>query len=170
MRLAVTAAPSREDRRVYLIEGEMRIEVNQLPPAECSPNARIHWSERYQAAEIYQGAVFYECVDARNRLERLPWRPGFPSFQKPRVNLTFVFPNYRKRDEDNLRARFKPGLDAIVQARLVEDDSIDILDLGKITVEVDKERAPLTIIDIEEMKLKGESDGTGKSSENSKRD
>lgn len=128
----------------------MRIEVSQLPPAECSPNWRGHWAQRHQASRIYQNAVFYECVDARNKLERVHWQPGFPPFQKPRLDLTFVFPKYRRRDEDNLRARFKPGLDAIVQAGLIEGDSMENLVMGTIKVEVDRDRAPLTIIKLEE--------------------
>lgn len=130
----------------------MRIEVSQLPPIECSLNWRGHWADRYKAAQIYQATVFYECVNEGNRLQKLRWRPGFPPFTKPRLDLTFVFPNYRKRDEDNLRSRFKPGLDAIVQARLIEGDSIDQIVMGKVTVEVDKNRAPLTIIVLEEAK------------------
>lgn len=128
----------------------MRIEVSQLPPVSSSPNWRGFWAERHEASNIYQTAVFYECVDARNRLERLPWQPGSPPFKKPRLDLTFVFPHHRQRDEDNLRARFKPGQDGIVQAGLVEGDTMEHLVMGSITVEVDPERAPLTVIDIEE--------------------
>jgi len=129
----------------------MRIQVSQLPPVEWSQNWRGNWAERYKAGTIYQEAVFYSCVDARNRLERLPCCPGFTPFEKPRLDLTFVFPNHRTRDENNIRARFKPGLDSIVQAGLIEGDSIELLELGKITVEVDRHRAPLTIIELGEV-------------------
>lgn len=128
----------------------MRIEVSQLPPLEYSPNWRGHWAQRYNAGKVYQAAVFYQCVDAKIKLQKVHWRPGFPPFKKPWLGLTFVFPNSRKRDEDNLRARFKPGLDAIVQAGLIEGDSMDELVMGKIEVEVDGNRAPLTIIELEE--------------------
>ncbi len=128
----------------------MRIEVSQLPPASSSPNSRVHWAKRYKDAKAYQSAVFYECIDARNKLERVHWQPGFPPFQKPRLDLTFVFQDYRKRDEDNLRTRFKPGLDAIVQATLIEGDSIEQIVMGKLRVEVDKGRAPMTIIELGE--------------------
>lgn len=128
----------------------MRVEISQLPPVEWSQNSRANWAERYKAGRIYQEAVFYSCVDARNRLQSVPGCQGFPPFKKPRLDLTFVFPNHRTRDENNLRARFKPGLDAIVQAGLIEGDSIELLELGKITVEVDRDRAPLTIIELGE--------------------
>lgn len=128
----------------------MRIEVPLLPGEELSPNARVHWTGRHQAAKTYGQAVFYCCVDERNRLHRLPWRPGFPPFRRPRLDLTFVFSEYRERDEDNLRAQFKPGQDAIVHAGLIEGDSPKHIVLGKISIEVDKDRAPLTIIRLEE--------------------
>ncbi|GAJ08742.1 unnamed protein product, partial [marine sediment metagenome] len=58
---------------------------------------------------------------------------------------------YKRRfDEDNLRARFKPGQDALVHAGLIESDSMDSLAMGTIAVEVDTSRAPLTIIELEE--------------------
>lgn len=129
----------------------MRIEVSQLPPEECSPNSRAHWSEKYKAARVYQEVVFYHTVDIRNRLERLPWCLGFPPFTKAQLTLTFVFPQLRKRDEDNLRAMFKPGQDALVQAELIPDDSPGHLVMGPLNIVIDKQEAPKTIIDLEEM-------------------
>lgn len=130
----------------------IRIEVNQLPPIQCSPNWRGHWAERYRAARVYQEAVFYEAVDVRNRLERLPWRPGFPPFTKARLTLTFIFPEFQERDEDNLRARFKPGQDALVQAQLIPDDTPEHLVMGSLNIIISKEEAPKTIIDLEEIR------------------
>ena len=135
----------------------MRIEVNQLPPVECSPNWRGNWPRRYQAAGVYQQAVFYESVNMRNILERVPWRPGFPPFKKARLTLTFIFSQVRERDEDNLRARFKPGQDALVQAQLIPDDTPEHLVLGPIHIVVDRKQAPKTIIELEEV----EDDGHG---------
>lgn len=131
---------------------KMRIEVHQLPPVEYSPNWRGHWSERYQAGRVYQLAVFYSCVDARNRA----WIAGsdlmtFP-FITAKLNLTFIFPEQRRRDRDNLLACFKPGLDAIVDAGLVLDDDAEHLEIGKVDILVDPERAPLTVIELEEMR------------------
>jgi len=130
----------------------MRVEVPFLPPAECSPNWRGHWSRRHKAAKLYQQAVFYESVDARNKLERLPWRPWFPPFEKARLTLTFSFTYFRERDEDNLRAMFKPGQDALVQAELIKGDSPEHLVLGAINIIIDQRRSPCTIIELEEAK------------------
>lgn len=127
----------------------MRIEVTQLPPVEYSLNWRGHWADKHKAGKVYHGAVFYCCVDARNRgyLEGM----SFP-FIKARLNLTFVFAEQRLRDEDNLRARFKPGQDAIVDAGLLLDDDAEHLQIGNVDILVDPGRAPLTVIELDEIK------------------
>ena len=124
----------------------MRIEVPFLPPVEYSPNSREFWAEKHKAGKIYHDAVFYYCVDARNR----EYRKGIPfPMVKARLNLTVVFPERRKRDGDNLLARFKPGLDAMVDSGLLVGDDLEHLEIGDVEVVVDPERAPLTIIELE---------------------
>jgi len=127
----------------------MRIEVPFLPPVEYSPNSRCSWAEKHEAGKVYHDAVFYCCVDARNRAYRK--RLSFP-LAKAKLNLTVVFAELRLRDVDNLLARFKPGLDAVVDAGLVLDDDVEHLEIGDVEVAVDPERAPLTIIELTEIK------------------
>lgn len=127
---------------------KMRIEIRQLPPVEYSPNWRGHWSQRQGAGKLYQQAIFYECVNYRNKaMKKLN---GWYPFEKAILNLTFIFKDRRERDENNLRARFKPGQDALVQAGFIKGDSPQYLVMGGITIEVDPLRAPLTVIDLEE--------------------
>ena len=128
---------------------KMRIEVSQLPPFSSSPNWRGYWPERHKAGKAYHDAVFYCCVDARNR----GYREGmsFP-FTQASLNLTFVFPEQRRRDRDNCLSSFKPGLDAIVDSGLIWDDDSEHLQLGKVDILVAPELAPLTVIDIEELR------------------
>jgi len=123
----------------------MRIEVTQLPPREYSLNWRGHWAQRYQAGEVYKSAVYYSCVDARNKA----LAQGRLVFMRARLNLTFVFPQSRRRDPDNLIARFKPGLDGIVASGLVVDDDVEHLEISEVEILVDPKRAPLTIIELE---------------------
>ncbi|MBA7661052.1 hypothetical protein ES703_69064 [subsurface metagenome] len=127
----------------------MRIEVPFLPPVEYSPNSRVCWLVKYKAGKVYHDAVYYCCVDARNR----GYREGlsFP-FVKAKLNLTVVFAELRLRDEDNLLARFKPGLDAVVDAGLILNDDVEHLEIGKVGPLVDLRRAPLTVIELEEIK------------------
>ena len=129
----------------------MKIEVPQLPPTSWSPNARVHWAVRHREGKAYQQAVFYSCIDVKNKLHRVLWQPGFPPFTKARLNLTFVFATERKRDEDNLRSQFKPGQDALVRAGLIEDDNPTHLVMGTVSIVVDKDRAPMTIIELQEV-------------------
>ena len=122
----------------------MRIEVTQLPPVSSSPNWRGNWRERYQAARSYRDAVFCSCVDARNRAVA----GGRLAFVRAKLSLTFVFPEHRRRDRDNLLSRFKPGLDGIVASGLVVDDDAEHLEISSVDIVVDPKRAPLTIIEI----------------------
>lgn len=126
----------------------MRIEVTQLPPIEYSPNWRGHWTEKNRAGKIYHDAVFYCCVDARNR--GFGGGMSFP-LTKAVLNLTFVFSEHRRRDRDNLLAKFKPGLDGIVGSGLLLDDDAEHLEIGKVDILVDPEQAPLTIIELAEI-------------------
>ena len=120
------------------------LEVKMLPPAAYSGNSRVHWRDRYQAGVKYSQAVFYTAIDKRNRMLRS--NVPFPVFNRPRLELTFVFSTERVRDADNLIVMFKPGLDALVKAEVLSGDDVNKLIIGAVSVVVDKERAPLTIV------------------------
>jgi len=132
-----------------MLKGKVRIEVPFLPPVEYSPNSRCSWAEKYKAGEVYHDAVYYCCVDVRNR----GYREGlaFPMV-KAKLSLTVIFAELRLRDQDNLLARFKPGLDAVVDSGLILDDDAEHLEIGRVDPLVDPERAPLTIIELDEIK------------------
>ncbi len=125
----------------------MRVEVTQLPPVSSSPNWRGHWTERHQAARVYRDAVYYSCVDARNRA----LASGKLAFIRAKLSLTFVFAKHRRRDRDNLLSRFKPGLDGIVASGLLVDDDAEHLEISNVGIVVDPGRAPLTVIYLEQM-------------------
>lgn len=122
----------------------MLIEIPFLPPGEMSPNTRVHWSVKSLAAAQFRDAVRLYCINQRNLIKQ--WVP----FRRPIMDLIFVFDVERNRDEDNMRARFKPGLDGIVDAELLVDDNPKRLITGNLTMVVDKDRAPLTIIELRE--------------------
>lgn len=84
-----------------------------LPPKECSPNWRGHWAKRAAAARSYRWNVRLTCLSQCKRRQAL---------RSARVLLTFVVPDNRRRDEDNLLASFKPGIDGMVDAGIFEDD------------------------------------------------
>lgn len=122
-----------------------RIEVNQLLPTEYSLNWRGVWQQRYKAGRAYGSAVFYSCVDYKNRLG-----DKFVPLRVARLDLTLVYAMERVRDRDNCISMFKPGLDAIVRAGLIAGDDSKRLHWGEVNIEVDKDRAPLTIIELRE--------------------
>lgn len=144
------------------MSGSLVIHVGQLPPATSSPNARVHWAERKRDADIYAKAVFYECVQLRNNIEASSRQPFGPPYQA-RVDLTFIFPERRRRDPDNMVACFKPGLDAVVRSGLLSEDSADRISIGSVKIEVDPARAPETVIVLSDGFRRGGRSGTGKS-------
>ena len=121
----------------------MRIEIDRLPPIQCSPNYRGHWTEGHRASREYTAAVFYMCIDMRNRCIE-----EFRKIRVARLNVTLIFPELRVRDDDNLWTRFKPGRDALVRAGIIEADDIEHLHIGSMDVIIDKDLAPKTIIEL----------------------
>ncbi len=124
----------------------MRIEVTQLPPASASPNSRIDRRAASVDKLVYQNAIYFSAMETVGRTDLVPQAIG-----RCRVDLHFVFPEHRRRDRDNLIARFKGGLDALVLCGLLIDDRPEYLTPGDVTWEVDPARAPLTIIEITEV-------------------
>lgn len=128
----------------------VEFEVPFLPPMECSPNWRGHWAQRSVAAQRYRHAV---AMYGRQVTGADP-----VPFVKARLDLTVVFRSKQIRDDDNMRARFKPGQDGIVDLGLLEDDDPAHLEMGSLDIVVEKDRAPLTIIkltEIEESRIAG---------------
>lgn len=123
----------------------MRIEIDQLPPPECSPNWRGHWTERHRAAKVYSTAVFYQAIDLRNHLMALD---QYKRIELAKINLTFIFKEYRIRDRDNLVAQFKPGLDGLVRAGIIAGDDAEHLRFGSINIKHNRDLAPKTIIEL----------------------
>jgi len=83
------------------------------PPNQLSPNARVHWSVKSKHAKAYRETCFALCREAK--------------LVKPETEgrlhlwLTFVPPDRRHRDDDNLVASFKNGRDGIADALGIDD-------------------------------------------------
>ena len=122
------------------MQDSLIVTVHQLPPKEYSPNWRGHWADRKRAGDSYGNEVYFEAVNLRNLVN---WQ----ALEFASVNVEIVFAEERIRDEDNHRARFKPGMDALVKAGIIQFDDMKHIDT-RITFSVDKERAPMTIITI----------------------
>ena len=84
------------------------------PPAAVSPNARPrHWAERAGPAKAYREACFLAVQQVRKGRR--------VADADLLVQLVFVPPTQRDRDEDNLVARMKSGLDGVASAMGVND-------------------------------------------------
>jgi len=132
--------------------------VPGLPDRALSPNARVHWAVRSRASADYKGLVFFHAMNQLNNEDAVRLvRKERIAMKRALLDLTFVFKQKRRRDRDNFISMFKPGLDAIRQLGLIEDDSSEHLLIGSVAIEVDAARAPLTIIELKEI---GGQDGT----------
>ena len=95
------------------------------PAAALSPNARVDWHVHAAAKSAYKNSCYLLARNAR-QLAPGPW----PMRPPVTVLITFVLPDKRRRDFDNLLASFKSGLDGIVEAGVIEDDSVEKIRLG----------------------------------------
>lgn len=82
------------------------------PARELSPNARVHWSKKSKAAKAYRKACW-----------AIVKKSGFAISWEGNSHLwiTFVPPDRRHRDDDNMIAAFKSGRDGIADALGVDD-------------------------------------------------
>lgn len=93
--------------------------VRGLPP---SPNSlrRQHWHQRSDEANVWKDTVLLE-LHAQTDRRRVPMS---------RVTIELVLVSSRKsvaNDPDNFVAACKPLIDALVLARLISDDSFQVV-------------------------------------------
>ena len=82
------------------------------PPKACSPNARGHWSKLASARKSYRNDCWVTSIHQggkRIAAERLD------------VAITFVPPDKRRRDMDNMLSSCKAGLDGLADCLGVDD-------------------------------------------------
>lgn len=127
---------------------EIQIRAPMVPPACLSPNRRKHWSVKSRAKKEYGEAVYFCAVSAKNELTQKVGNAAVEDFlgRKKRLDLEFIFPDVYSRDEDNLRAMFKSGQDALVKAGYFKDDKPEFIELGCLRITNEKGREAATII------------------------
>lgn len=109
------------------------------PAKELSPNARLHWSKKSKAVKAARSTAWATALAsgaAKLRADRLD------------VALTFLPPDARRRDTDNLIASSKALLDGLADATGVDDSKFnlsisrgDIVRNGAVRVEMQPARA-----------------------------
>lgn len=87
------------------------------PTKDLSPNARGHWAIKARAKKAYRAAC---ATQARSQgLTRL-------NAERLHLKITFVPPNRRARDLDNMLASLKSGLDGLCDVLGVDDSKWSI--------------------------------------------
>ena len=120
----------------------MKIEIPQLPPVEFSPNWRGFWRKRYEAGWQFKADVHYCALDAKSK------EPEFKTLEYAELKMTFVVKEARIRDADNWIARMKPGVDALVDAGVIQADDQNHLRITSVDFKIDKNIAPMTIVEV----------------------
>ena len=85
------------------------------PPSELSPNARLHWARLAKAKKEYLAicnSVSKEQLK-KYKYDSLPERLV--------LEMTFIPPDRRSYDRDNLVARMKAGIDGLADALRIDD-------------------------------------------------
>ena len=93
-----------------------------FPPAALSPNARVHWRVKAVVAANYRSDCAWEAV--ADKAARGYTRNG--GMTPPvRAAVTFVVPDRRRRDLDNLLASLKSAWDGLCDAGVLAGDDAE---------------------------------------------
>ena len=109
----------------------LTITIPGLPPRECSPNARVHWIVKAKHAAHYRETVRIIAQSFAREYSRTESATSFVIGQPPAralVDVTFIVPDKRRRDKTNYASAFKAGLDGLVDAGVIVDDSHEHID------------------------------------------
>jgi len=86
------------------------------PPSDLSPNARLHWAKLARAKKHYRQA----CLSVtKEQLKKYPNHNELP--ERLVLEMTFIPPDRRSYDRDNLVARMKSGIDGLSDALRIND-------------------------------------------------
>jgi len=87
------------------------------PPSDLSPNKRLHWAKLAAAKKQYRKDCYSVSKEQlkkyRGVYENIP--------EKLVLEMTFIPPDRRSYDRDNLVARMKAGIDGLADALRIND-------------------------------------------------
>ena len=102
-----------------------------FPPSDLSPNARVHWGKKAKAFKAYKESCMWLCKGKK----------GLKGASKFKV--TFLPPDARRRDTDNMLGAAKGLFDALSAVTGVDDSKFEWtcsrgapVAHGQVTVEV----------------------------------
>jgi len=142
-------APVRLFRRAYL-EMSLKVEIPCLPPKEANPNWRGFWAKKAKAVKEFREMAMYCAI---NGCRGMPQVYGV-MYVKAEVAIILVIPDRRYyRDPDNALASLKPAIDGCVDAGIIlGDDDKHLRCKLPITYRINRQEAPKTILEFEELK------------------
>ena len=120
----------------------LRLEL-PFPPKELSPNSRLGWRAKAQVVRLYREDCGWTAHGAilQGAFARTPLRPPVEA------TVTFVVPDRRKRDLDNLCAMLKPAWDGLTDAGVLAGDDHTQFKVADASVVVrNKENACVEVI------------------------
>lgn len=85
------------------------------PPIKLGPNVRLHWARKAASFKNYHESCLWRLLSHNAALK------GARHFK-----VTFMAPDYRRRDTDNCIGAFKAGQDAIAHVAGVDDSMFEI--------------------------------------------
>ena len=122
----------------------IRIEIPFLPDPALNPNARVSPFERAGAAAVLRKATWALAYNQNPTHEVM--------FRKAKIHVTAVFPTAAHLpDPDNFQSMLKASLDSLVDAKIIPNDRLEnVRYIQPFVYEVNRERSPLLILEIEE--------------------
>jgi len=123
--------------------GEMGKVSISMPRVPKSQNVllRMHWAKRRKLQEEWIDEVYWTCKGKG----LIPKKP----FKRARVRIRYYFPTRRRRDKDNYNPKLI--LDALRYAGILEDDSVENIDLDW---EIRHNKKARTEIEVQEIETK----------------
>lgn len=116
-----TLGPGRVYRKLRAMSDAVQELVIEgwVPTQIANGSRQRHWTTRraIQQADAERTAI---------AVRQAGWRPA--TVARPRLEITLIFPQHRRRDADNLYSRCKALVDSLKRLRLFVDDDIGHLD------------------------------------------
>lgn len=123
---------------------DVRLEL-PFPPSGLNPNRKSHYMVKAKIVREYREVCAWTavaCEDENRRQRALGTREG--AYRKPLTPpvsavVTFVVPDRRKRDLDNLLAMLKPAWDGLVDAGVLSGDDSEVFSVESADIAVTEE-------------------------------
>jgi crossover junction endodeoxyribonuclease RusA len=100
------------------VSGSVVITIPMMPPAELSPNARVHWRERAGWVKVFRACAYYTTLAATD-----PGEVATPAVMDIAVHWCC---GRRRMDDDNLVAACKAARDGVADALWGHDADVRV--------------------------------------------